>query len=200
MSIANYTDLQAAVVNWTHREGDTAFAAIIPDLVKLAEARFNRALRVSDMEEAMAETSLSSGEATLPENFLAFKELRFVGDANYTLQPKTLEWIRAQPTDSGNARYFAVSKSTVVCWPTTGNIQGTYYRTIPDLASNSTNWLLTDHPDLYLFATLTESALYEQDDTRIPLWASKAQALLEAVQTVDDKSLLDGGPLSMRAR
>jgi hypothetical protein len=200
VAISTYAELVTAVGNWAHRD-DTAFTDRVPEFVKLAEARFNRALRTTDMEETLASTALSSGAASLPTGFLAFKELRFDGDVDYTLQPKSLEYIRAQDdTATGNARYFAVTGSQVVCWPPTGPIKGTYYEEIPDLQTNSTNWLLTSHPDLYLFAVLVESALFTQDDSRIPLWAEKASALLDAVQRADDRNQFDGGVLAIRAR
>jgi hypothetical protein len=200
MAITTYTELRAAIAAWAHRD-DTAFTDYVPDFIRLFEARANRILRVSDMEETLASTSLSSGAASLPSGFLAFKELRFDGTVDYTLQPKSLEWIRSQDdTNTGDAQYFAVTGSQVVCWPPTGPIKGTYYKEIPALASNSTNWLLTNHPDLYLFGALVESALFTQDDSRIPLWAEKASALLDAVQRADDKNLFDGGILAVRAR
>jgi hypothetical protein len=200
MAISTYAELLTAIENWAHRD-DTSFTARIPEFIKLAEARFNRVLRTTDMEETLASTALSSGAASLPAGFLAFKELRFNGSVTYTLQPKALEWIRAQDnTSAGDAEYFAVTGSQVVCWPPTGPIAGTYYKTISNLQDNSTNWLLTAHPDLYLFAVLTESALFTQDDSRIPLWAEKASALLDAVQRADDKNQFDGGVLAVRAR
>lgn len=202
MSITTNAELITAVAAWNHRSGDAAFEAMVPDFIKLAEARFNRVLRTTDMEETLASTPLSSGAVTLPTGFLAFKELRYTdGTDNWTLQAKPLEWIRAQVRDTGSApRFFAVTGSQVVCWPENGSIQGTYYEEIPDLATNSTNWLLTRHPDLYLFASLVESALYTQDDSRIPIWAEKASALLDAVQRADDRDSFDGGILSVRAR
>jgi hypothetical protein len=201
MTISTYTELQSAVADWMHRTGDTTFTTYVPDFIRLAEARFNRALRVSDMEADFASTALTNGAATLPSDFLAFKELRFDGSTDYTLRPKSLEWIRAQDNlDTGDAQYFAVAKSTVICWPTTGPIKGTYYQQIPALASNSTNWLLTDHPDLYLFASLVEACLWAQDDSRLPFWAEKASALLDAVQRSDDRNQFDGGILSVSVR
>jgi hypothetical protein len=200
MSISTYAELLTAVANWAHRD-DTGFTDRVPEFIKLAEARFNRVLRTTDMEETLASTALTSGAASLPTGFLAFKELRFDGEVDYTLQPKPLEFIRAQDnTAAGDAMYFAVTGSQVVCWPPTGPIAGTYYKTISNLQDNSTNWLLTAHPDLYLFAVLAESALYTQDDSRIPLWAEKASALLDAVQRSDDKNQFDGGVLAVRAR
>jgi hypothetical protein len=201
MALSTYEDLQAAVLSWTHREGDSTIAAIVPDCIRLAEVRMNRVLRVSAMEADFPTTALVNGAASLPTGFLAFKEVRYVGDANYTLQPKPLEWIRAQTTNTGSAAsYFALTGSQIVCWPESGSIRGTYYTEIPALADNSTNWLLTAHPDLYLFAALTELALWMVDDSRIPLWAEKASALLDAVQRADDRNLFDGGPLAARAR
>jgi hypothetical protein len=200
MAISTYAELLAAVASWAHRD-DTAFTGAIPDFIKLAEARFNRTLRTTDMEATLASTALTSGAASLPAGFLAFKELRFAGDVGYTLQPKPLEFIRAQDSSStGDASYFAVTGSQVVCWPPSGPIQGTYYTEIPNLQDNSTNWLLTAHPDLYLFAALVESALFTQDDSRIPLWAEKASALLDMAQRSDDRNQYDGGVLAIRAR
>lgn len=196
MSLATYSDLQTALSNWTHRDDLTA---VWPDCIRLAEARLNRKLRVRPMEADFSAT-LSSGEAALPSDFLAFKELRFDGDQNYSLQPRSLDWVKGQDsTATGDPLYFAVSGTNVVCWPRSGSVEGTYFQSIPALASNSTNWLLTAHPDLYLFASLVETALYTQDDGRIPLWASKASELLDQVQRMYDNDEHTGGSLVVRA-
>ncbi len=197
MTIATYTELQAAVIAWTHRDGDTAYAALVPDFIRLAEARFNRQLRTKGMETALASTALVSGALTLPAGFLAFKELRSDGDSDYTLQPATLEWLRDQPSTSGRPTKFAVTNTEVVC-NGAGSIVGTYYKEIPALASNATNWLLTSHPDL--FASLEESGLYTMDEERSRLWAARANYLLEQVQSSDIGNQLNGGPLTARAR
>lgn len=200
MSITTYTELRTAVASWAHRD-DTAFTDLVPDFIRLLEARLNRELRLRDMEETLASTSLSSGAATLPAGFLAFKELRFDGSVDYTLQPKSLEWIRAQDnTDTGDAQYFAVTGTQVVCWPTTGPIRGTYYEEIPALASNSTNWLLTKYPDLYLFGSLTEAAIWLDDDANLAKWADRTAALIDSVRRADDRDSFDGGVLAVRAR
>lgn len=197
MAISTYSELQTAVGNWLHRSDLSTY---IPDFIRLAEARLNRVLRTRAMLNDLASTALTDGAVSLPTGFLAFKELRYDGSTTYTLEPRPLEWLRNQPADSSYPLYFAVTGSQVVCWPTAGSIKGTYYKEIPALASNSTNWLLTSHPDLYLFASLVESALYTQDDSRIPLWAEKASALIEQVQSSDNANSINGGPLTVRAR
>ncbi len=37
----------------------------------------------------------------------------------------------------------------------------------------TTNWLLASHPDIYLYASLVESAPYLKDDERIALWKTE---------------------------
>ena len=39
--------------------------------------------------------------------------------------------------------------------------------------TDDVNWLLTNHPDIYLYASLVESAPYLKDDERIALWKSE---------------------------
>jgi hypothetical protein len=200
MAITTYAQLLTAVASYTHRD-DTTFTDSVPDFVKLAEARFNRELRTTDQLTSMTSTALSSGAANLPTGFLAWAELRFDGAVDHTLQPKALEWIRAQDdTAGGDPQYFAVVGSQVVCWPPTGSIKGTYFKEIPDLATNSTNWLLTAHPDLYLFATLAEAALWTGDMGSLPVWADRAKATMDRIQRTDDENQFNGGVLAIRAR
>ena len=47
MAISNYSELQTAVANWLDRDDLTAR---IPEFIALAEARFNRVLRLRSME------------------------------------------------------------------------------------------------------------------------------------------------------
>jgi hypothetical protein len=200
MAISTATELQAAIGQWLHREDDSDFTDVLPNLIALFEARVNRELRVRAMEASLASTALASGAATLPATFLAFKELRFVGTPSYALTPKPLQWIRDQQDSAERPLYFAISGTEVVCWPQSGSVKGTYYRSIPPLADNSTNWLLQSHPDAYLFGCLEEAALWMDDTAHGQLWGARAAALLEQVQSADNGNQLNGGPLTARAR
>ena len=50
MSLATYSDLRAAIATWAMRDGDAGFEAAVPTFISLAESRFNRSLRVREME------------------------------------------------------------------------------------------------------------------------------------------------------
>lgn len=197
MAISTAAELKTALANWLKRDDLTDR---LDEFIVLAEAGFNRVLRVRAMEAAMTSTALTDGAASLPTAFRAFKEVRHGGSTNYTLTPKSLEWVRSQAASTSDARHFAVSGTQVVCWPTTGPILGTYYRSIPSLVGNSDNWLLLAHPDLYLFACLTEAAIYSFDEEHANFWRQRASALLNEIQESDERDEFDGGIISIRAR
>lgn len=197
MAITTAAELKTALSNWLHRDN---LGARLDEFIALAEARFNRQLRVRGMEASLASTALIDGAISLPTAFLAFKELRYDGDPSYTLEPRPLEWLRDQAASADRPGYFAVTNTQVICWPTSGSIKGTYYRSLPSLVSNTDNWLLTSHPDLYLFACLEEAAIYTRDEKLGMMAMTRAQALLDQLQGSDNANALNGGPLTVRAR
>jgi hypothetical protein len=66
-------------------------------------------------------------------------------------------------------------------------------------ADGDTNWLLTNHPDVYLYGSLVHTAPYLKDDARIALWAG---LLAQAMGEIEDESTAArfGSPLRMRMR
>jgi hypothetical protein len=203
MAITTANELRTALQNWVNdQSGGVLTTDRQNECIAMAEAMLNRVVRTKGMEATMTSTALTDGAASLPSGFRAFKEVRHAGDTNYTLQPKSLEWVRAQQADTDNARYFAVTSTQVVCWPSTGPIKGTYYQALTSLTGLTTtgNWLLTSHPDVYLSAALTEAFVYLQDENRATLWRQRTVSLLEELDLSDKRDDFDGGILAVRAR
>jgi hypothetical protein len=196
LSITTATELKTALTNWSKRSD---LSTRYDEFIALFEARANRFLRTKGMENAMTTTALTDGAVTNPTGFIAWKELRYDGSPAYTLQPRPIEWIRNQEDLATAPLYFAVSGTETVCWPQTGSVKGTYYKSLDSLASNSSNWLLASHPDAYLFGCLEEIGLYTQHELT-GMWAQRAQALLEQIQSTDNANAIGGGPLTVRAR
>lgn len=197
MAITTATELRTALEGWLYR---TDVTARLDEFIALFEARFNRDVRVRGMEASMASTALVSGAVANPTAFLAWKELRCDTDHDYTLEPRPLEWIRNQADYAASPLYFAVMDAQTVCYPTSGSVLGTYYRFLPSLTSNSTNWLLTAHPDLYLMGSLEEAAIYTRDETLMAMASRRAASILESLKASDTANALNGGPLTARAR
>ena len=64
-----------------------------------------------------------------------------------------------------------------------------YYAEIPALTdSNTTNWLLTLAPDIYLYGTLMQTAPYLQDDARLQTWAALYQKKMQDIEISNERT------------
>ena len=74
-----------------------------------------------------------------------------------------------------------------------------YRQNIPALTStNTSNWLLTLAPDLYLYGTLLETAPYLKEDERIQTWATGLTTTLDSLNRLGVTSTFNAGPLTVR--
>jgi hypothetical protein len=85
-----------------------------------------------------------------------------------------------------------------------------YYAKLPKLtATNTTNWLLADHPDFYLYATLLQAAPYLKDDDRIGIWQgivgeaegpNGGTGILGELKLATERAEKSGSPIRSRLR
>lgn len=166
MALSNYTDLQAAVANHLHRNDLTA---IIPDLIALAESRIARTVRVGAMENRA--TGTSSGQTiSLPTGFLELRSLQIVvgGDT------KSLSYITPERvgSETGEPQSYSIIGDNIYLHPYGSySYVLTYYKKFDPLATSSTNWLLTNAPEIYLYGTLVEATPYVMDDARLATYS-----------------------------
>lgn len=177
MTLSNYDELRASIAGWLHRDDLTD---VIPDFIKGAEQLINYgavdtpALRVAEMETT-ATVSLASGVGTLPSGFLSARRVRSMTSPARVLEAVTPEWAseRFPSAGAGDPAFFTIIGSSIQVYPaTSSNLSITYYSAVPPLASNSTNWLLTKAPMIYLYGSLIHSAPYLGDDGRAQTWGS----------------------------
>jgi hypothetical protein len=93
--------------------------------------------------------------------------------------------------------YFAIMGSEMELAPTPNQnytLEMVYRKKIPALASNSTNWLLTLAPDIYLYGMLLESAPYIKEDARIAVWATGFSSAIDQLNDLGFKQSFDSGP------
>jgi hypothetical protein len=76
-----------------------------------------------------------------------------------------------------------------------------YFAKIPALSdAATTNWLLTDSPDAYLYGALVHSAPYLKDDARIQVWAALYQSAIDNLNASSDNARHSGTGLRMKIR
>ena len=186
MTIANYTDLQTAVQNWLVRTDLTT----IPDFITLFEAAANRRLRVRQ-QEAIASLTPSAGTAALPADYLAWRRLTWTGSPRRELSYVEPSYLQAAfPTNPADTpEYFTIEGGDVLIRPLDGTaLEFLYYQKIPALSTNSTNWLLSAHPDLYLFGALAESYGFTVDPEKLALWKMRRDELFDEIVSLSNKT------------
>lgn len=188
MTIQTYSDLQAAIANWIARAD---LAATIPDFIALFESVANRRLRLRQQESA-ATLAPSSGVATLPADYLAWRRVTWTGQF-----PRELEYVHPSylhalyPTlPAGAPRLFTIEGGSLTVAPTDSTaLTFDYFQKLPALSNSiTTNWLLVAAPDLYLFGALAEAHGFVKDAESLALWKSRRDELFEEIERLDVKT------------
>lgn len=174
MAISTYTELKAAVANWLHRSDLTSQIA---DFITLAESRLNRNLQIRLMEtEASLTCVVGSRYIALPSDFntpICVWLESF--QPRWKLTPTLPDQISVAPA-SGYPEFWCIDGSNLAFDKTAAGtypITFRYFKWLTLSDSAPTNSLLTEYPDLYLFATLLEAAPYLRDDQRTAVWQER---------------------------
>jgi len=188
MTISTYATLQTAVETWLAR---TDLTATIPDLITLFEACANRRLRVRQMETSTTLTP-SSGSATLPTDYLMWRSVTWTGSTRVSLEYVHPTYLQAAypTTPSDTPRHFIIEGTTLKVRPVddTG-LEFYYFQKVPALSdAATTNWLLTAHPDLYLFGTLAEAQALAGFFDIAGVWKTRRDELFEEIIRLSNKS------------
>jgi hypothetical protein len=203
MALSTYAELKASVADWLNRSDLTS---AITDFVSLAEAQMERTLRTTQMITRATATIDAEYNAT-PSDFLEARTFKMDTNPVTPLQFETidsLDDLLTVYTSSGKPKFFGVVGSQIRVVPIpdssyTGEL--IYYSKLSKLSdSNTTNWLLTKAPDVYLYGSLLQAAPYLQDDGRIQVWSGLYQRGIEELQIADERGATTGGVLKSRAR
>lgn len=182
MTISTYAELQTSVASWLHRADLTSQ---IPDFITLAEAKLNRKLRLRAQENTATDTV--SATVALPTGFVEMKSLTVsAGGENYPLTYVTPELITSETGQPSS--YSIVGDNIVFQNSSTGYAYTLVYYKPFDSLSAGVNWLITNAPDVYLYATLLEAAPYMKNDKRIETW----NFMLNGDGTPENKGALGG--------
>lgn len=194
MSITTYSELKTAVENWTAR--DDLVDTYASDWITVAEAEFNRTLRTRQMMVTQSSSPSTAGQFSLPTDFLTWRSVVWTGTTRSVLEyldPQMLEALN--PTrDSGTPSHFSIFGTTdgvgvVKVTPiSTTAIDFTYYQKITALStSNTSNWLLAAHPDLYLAGALTEAHAFAKDYEQGSVWKARRDGIIDDIKRLDQQ-------------
>lgn len=204
MTITTYATLKTAIADFLNRDDLTS---VIPTFIALAEADMQRKLRHWRME-ARATAQLDTQFSAIPADWV--ETIRFyltTGETSRLELISQAELIDRKEADSnvtGRPYYYAMTGAQFELYPVpdglyTGELL--YFGKIPALSdAATTNWLLTNAPDAYLYGALIHSAPYLKDDARIQIWAALYQSAIDNLNDSSNDARHSGTGLRMKIR
>lgn len=200
MALTNYTTLQTAVANTLHRSDLTS---VIPDFVTLCEDKLNKRLRIRGME-VRVQASVSTEFATLPSRFLAIKNMQVNTTPRTPLKFATPDFLDIKYPDNtvtNTPQFYSLVGGEIQFAPvpdTTYTVEMDYYQSLA-LATDTTNWVMTNAPRVYYYGTLLEAALYLKDKDKAQLWGQLFEAAINEVELADSYDQIPDESLSIRS-
>ena len=200
MAINTYATLQTGVANWLDRSD---LSDRIPEFITLAEARFNRILRIRDMETVSTALSTVAGtrEYSLPTGFVQMKEFHLTTDPLTPLAYITPEMMTRLQAGSSKSKpqVFTIIADNVRLGPNPDAVYTTsmlYYKKTTALSdSATTNDMLTNNPDVYLYGSLLEAEPFLMNDQRVQLWGIAFKQAIDDIQSQDNKDRHSGSEM-----
>lgn len=199
--ITNYSTLQSVIADYLNRQDLTSQ---IQTFIQFVEADLNTRLRCREMI-IRAYTVNDDEFVQLPADWLEAINLQIVGGET------PLRFVTLDEADQikQSKRYnrvvvYSLMNGAIELVPAPADdleIEMVYYGKIPALSdSNTSNWLLTKAPDVYLYGALSHAAPFLLDDQRMPLFSSMYVQRSESLNDEAKKSLHSGSPLVAKTR
>lgn len=169
MSITNYTELKAAIVDWMARSDLTGNAA---DFITLAEARLNRLLgpvgTTATLTGVVGSDSIDISALSVqePQNLYITQ-----GVSEYYLTPRALGTYSTTTID-GLPSIWSIEANSIVLnreLDSAYSFRFVYLGRFALSDAAPTNEFLTNHPDLYLAAAIVWGCTYTKDAT-VAVW------------------------------
>ncbi len=194
MTIANYSDLNTAVANWTARADLTSR---IPEGIVLAEAKMNRYMRTKDMVTQNTTFSIATEYVAVPTNFGGVKTFYL-----NTASKAVLDWMPDElitsnfPSGTGQPEVYGVQGSNFRFAPVPGSAYTAtlvYYLKVPALTvSATTNWMITNNPDAYLYGVLAEMEALAKNFPAAQGWEAMFYRSMDEIKLSSNRDTYSG--------
>tara|TARA_R100001015_G_scaffold18486_2_gene11759 strand:- start:6861 stop:7490 length:630 start_codon:yes stop_codon:yes gene_type:complete len=205
MALDTYANLKTEIANYLNRSDLTEH---LDTFIDLAEARHSRDLRVREMESI--DTSITTVAGTqsydLPTGYLEMRYVLFQSSPytqlNYTA-PADFFRVHNVGVGTGSPSNYTIVGDKLFLGKTPDSATtlelGFFKKPTALSDSNTTNSILTNLPDLYLYASLAETAPFLVQDERLPIWAQLYQEGTKTANNTAQRGRTSATPLQMSA-
>ena len=205
MALSSYSGLKTSIANWLNRSDLTSE---IEDFIVLAEKDFNSKLRIRQMISSDNTFSINAEKVDLPTGFLQVRDFFIVnGGTKYALQyitPAQMDQIKGSSTSGQPSTYTIIGEKFRFAPTPASTYTGTlnFYKEFDPLSdSNTTNYILSNHPAIYLYGSLYHSAnfLGGVEPRQVQQWQQMYATALERLERNDREDQYGNAPLQQRS-
>ena len=199
--IETYDGLQAYIT--AHLELDAETSAQLPTLIRKAEYRLNRMVLAPERETSVSVTTVATEQAVaLPVDYRQMRTARLVADDGLVLEPVTLNVLHSEYTDNtGKPKVYAISEQSLQFGPVPDaayTITLTYTAKLPALSTtNTTNWLLSENADAYVYAVLWQTAAWLEDIEAATAFRAEMFTIIEEINAQGNR-YRNASPMRLR--
>lgn len=198
MSLDTYANLKTELASWLDR---TDLTSQIDTFIDLCEAKLSREVRVRAMlKRATATLTTSTKYLALPTGYKAMKILRLLTNPPTVLrQVNETELTARLAAETGQPLYFSIHEEIEFDRVPDDeySVELIYYCALTALSdSNTSNWILANAPDLYLYGSLIAAEPFLDNDERIATWKTFYKEGVDALNLEDMRSRTSGPQIS----
>jgi hypothetical protein len=156
----------------------------------MGEAYLNRRLRLLQMEsEASVTLSASAETAALPTDWIENISLRYSDNSAKLEQISAAKLADMKTTAEGKPSDYIITSTYEFDRPADQEytLKARFFSKW-DITSDATNWLLTNAPDVYVFASMVEAGVYTRNQNMIALWTPKRDEGVKWLNSLDSRT------------
>jgi len=162
-----------------------------------------RELRTRDMETKNAAFTITDEYMPAPTDLLEVRDFMLQTSPRGSIKYLPNELMDDYFDSSGIPKYYCPVGSM---FRFASPPSGTYIATLiyfakfqPLTSSNVQNWLLTQHPDIYLWGALSAAEAFLRDDARVPMWKAGYDKAIADIRGQSDRMRWGGQSMAVRA-
>lgn len=206
--MTTYATLQTDVAAWLAR---TDLTAQIPSFIRLCENEIRRVVRVLEMQVDATLTIPDTGQLALPADFLGFRHVAGSGvpdaEINYVSPDRFHELRINRSAFSGviPKSFYTIESGNIILQPAPGSgetvdLDTSYFQAFPILtAPTDTNWLLTNHFDIYLYGSIRAAYEFIRNRELEDHYHTKFALMVKELHRSENRKMRSGGPKERRS-
>lgn len=202
--VTSYATLQTHVALTLNRSDLTA---VVPNFIQQFEASARRGINIGGVVVpvrkliAIAPFSVGQDNLSMPADLGEIDSWYHDGDTYYGPIVNAGSWneigrLKGRFGATGVPEFFALVNRSARFAPVpdaTYTTKLSYWANVVSLSADITsNWLLVDHPDIYIYGALLESAPYLKDDIRVGMWEKMLADRVLALDQMNQNLTLGG--------